>query len=247
MGIEAPGFGPVILEGRHVRLEPLSRSHLAPLTVEGADAAIFQHYPVAYATPAGMRAFLDDALQMREKGTGLPFVIVARSEGKPVGSTRFGNIERNHRRAEIGWTWLAPRHQRTGINTEMKYLMLRHAFETLKLIRVEFKTDALNEQSRRALLRIGAVEEGTFRNHMIAQGGRIRHSVYYSIIDSDWPRVKQHLEQLLCQCHPERSEGPPNRSLAALGMARRSPPPWPARHPRKSCLPWPSSPRWPPA
>lgn len=199
MDVEIAGIGPVTLEGRLVRLEPLSRSHLAPLTVEGADAAIFQHYPVAYATPAGMRAFFDDALQMREKGTGVPFAIVAKSEGKPVGSTRFGNIERNHRRAEIGWTWLAPRHQRTGINTEMKYLMLRHAFETLKLIRVEFKTDSLNEKSRRALLRIDAVEEGTFRNHMITQGGRIRHSVYYSITDGDWPRVKQHLEELMAR------------------------------------------------
>ncbi|MGH8030671.1 MAG: GNAT family N-acetyltransferase [Arenimonas sp.] len=201
MAAEIPSFGPVILEGRHVRLEPLSLSHLAPLTLEGADAAIFQHYPMPYASPAGMRAFFDDALQMREKGTGLPFVVIARSEGKPVGSTRFGNIERKHRRAEIGWTWLAARHQRTGINTEMKYLMLRHAFDTLKLIRIEFKTDSLNEQSRRALVRIGAVEEGTFRNHMITQGGRIRHSVYYSITDGDWPAVKRGLEEMLAKSY----------------------------------------------
>jgi len=201
MAVETPAFEPVILDGRHVRLEPLSKSHLAALTVEGTDAAIFQHYPVAYSSAAGMRAFFDDALQMREKGTGQPFVIIAKSEGKPVGSTRFGNIAREHRRAEIGWTWLAPRAQRTGINTEMKYLMLRHAFETLKLMRVEFKTDSLNEKSRRALLRIGAVEEGIFRNHMITSSGRIRHSVYYSIIDADWPKVKSHLEELMSKAY----------------------------------------------
>jgi len=201
MAAEAPNIVPVTLEGRHVRLEPLSRSHLAALTAEGADAGIFQHYPVTYSSAAGMRAFFDDALQMREKGTGQPFVIIAKSEGKPVGSTRFGNIDRNHRRAEIGWTWLAARHQRSGINTEMKYLMLRHAFETLKLIRVEFKTDSLNEKSRRALLRIGATEEGTFRNHMITQSGRIRHSVYFSVIDADWPKVKSHLEELMAKSY----------------------------------------------
>lgn len=201
MAVEAPNIVPVTLDGRHVRLEPLSKSHLAALTVEGVDAAIFQHYPVTYSSAAGMRAFFDDALQMREKGTGQPFVIIAKSENKPVGSTRFGNIERNHRRAEIGWTWLAARHQRTGINTEMKYLMLRHAFETLKLIRVEFKTDSLNEKSRRALLRIGATEEGTFRNHMITQSGRIRHSVYFSVIDADWPKVKRHLEELMAKSY----------------------------------------------
>jgi len=202
-----PVFAPVILDGRHVRLEPLSKSHLAALTVEGADAAIFQHYPAPYSTPAGMKAFFDDALQMREKGVGLPYAIIAKSEGKAVGSTRFGNIERRHKRAEIGWTWLAQRHQRTAINTEMKYLMLRHAFETLKLIRVEFKTDSLNEKSRLALLRIGAVEEGTFRNHMITQGGRIRHSVFFSIIDSDWPEVKKRLEGLMAKSYA--TESPP--------------------------------------
>lgn len=204
MGVDAPSFGPVTLDGRHVRLEPLSLSHLAPLTVEGADPAISQYFPVGL-SGAGMKAFFDDALQMREKGTGLPFVIIAKSEGKPVGSTRFGAIERRHRRAEIGWTWLAARHQRTGINTEMKYLMLRHAFETVKLIRVEFKTDALNEKSRNALLRIGATEEGTFRNHMITQGGRIRNTVYFSITDGDWPKVRQNLEERMARSYETKS------------------------------------------
>ena len=197
MGIEAPGFGPVTLDGRHVRLEPLSRSHLAPLTVEGADAAIFQHFPAGFSSAEGMRAFFDDALQMREKGTGLPFVIIAKSEGKPVGSTRYGNIDRANRRVEIGWTWLGLKWQRTAANTGAKYLMLRQAFETWNCIRVEFKTDSLNEMSRAALLRIGAKEEGIFRNHMITSTGRFRHSVYYSIIESEWPAVKAHLEEKL--------------------------------------------------
>jgi RimJ/RimL family protein N-acetyltransferase len=202
MAAEAPSLGPVILEGRHVRLEPLSKSHLAALTAESEDVTIFQHFPASFSGAAGMKAFFNDALQMREKGTGLPFVIIAKAEGKPVGSTRFGNFDRRHRRAEIGWTWLAARHQRTGVNTEMKYLMLRHAFETLKLIRVEFKTDSLNQKSRNALKRIGAVEEGIFRNHMITQSGRIRHSVWYSITDGDWPSVKRRFEEVLL-CHPE--------------------------------------------
>jgi N-acetyltransferase len=209
MPVDSPAaFGPVILEGRHVRLEPLSLSHLAPLTAEGADPGISQYFPVGFADGSAMKAFFDDALQMRERGTGLPFVVIAKSEKKPIGSTRFGAIERRHRRAEIGWTWLAARHQRTGVNTEMKYLMLRHAFETLKLIRVEFKTDSLNEKSRNALTRIGAVEEGTFRNHMITQGGRIRHTVYFSVTDSDWPAVKKNLEERMARTYESKTPQP---------------------------------------
>ncbi|MEX1276209.1 MAG: GNAT family protein, partial [Bacteroidota bacterium] len=120
-----------------------------------------------------------------------------RSSGTVVGSTRFANIERTHRRLEIGWTWVARAWQRTPINTEAKYLMLTHAFETLGCIRVELKTDSLNEKSRKAMLRIGAKEEGTLRNHMITQEGRIRHSVYYSITNDEWPGVKRLLEEKL--------------------------------------------------
>lgn len=198
MGVDpGPAFAPVTLAGRHVRLEPLAQSHYEALSAASADPALFRYYPVDYAGATGMKAFFADALSSRDKGTALPFAIVALGEGTAIGSTRFGNIVREHRRAEIGWTWLAPRHQRSGINTEMKYLMLRHAFEALGLMRVEFKTDSLNEKSRAALLRIGATEEGTFRNHMLMPGGRIRHSVYYSVTSDDWPRVKQHLERLM--------------------------------------------------
>jgi RimJ/RimL family protein N-acetyltransferase len=125
------------------------------------------------------------------------FVTVAKAIGRVVGSTSYLNIDRQHRRVEIGGTWTTPAWQRSAINTEAKYLQLRHAFETLGCIRVEFKTDALNSKSRQALARIGATEEGTFRNHMIMPDGRIRHSVYFSITDDEWPRVKAHLEGLL--------------------------------------------------
>jgi RimJ/RimL family protein N-acetyltransferase len=114
-----------------------------------------------------------------------------------VGSTRFGNIDTYNRHVEIGWTWIGKEWQRTYVNTETKYLMLSYAFEELGCIRVEFKTDSLNERSRNAILRIGAIEEGMFRNHMIVQGGRFRHSVYFSIIDSEWPALKARLEEKL--------------------------------------------------
>jgi RimJ/RimL family protein N-acetyltransferase len=127
----------------------------------------------------------------------LPFAIVEKATGRAIGSTRYGNIDRTHHRVEIGWTWVAREWQRTAMNTEAKYLLLRHAFETLGCMRVELKTDSLNERSRAAILRIGAREEGTFRNHMITASGRIRHTVYFSIIDSEWPAVKVHLEARL--------------------------------------------------
>ena len=123
--------------------------------------------------------------------------MIDKASGRIIGSTRYGNIDRVHHRVEIGWTWVARQWQRSAVNTEMKYLLLRHAFETLKCIRVELKTDSLNERSRAAILRIGAREEGTFRNHMITASGRIRHTVYFSILDSEWPDVKTRLERKL--------------------------------------------------
>jgi RimJ/RimL family protein N-acetyltransferase len=127
----------------------------------------------------------------------LPFALIEKSSGRAIGSTRYGNIDRTHYRVEIGWTWVAPAWQRSAVNTEAKYLLLQHAFETLGCIRVELKTDSLNEKSRVAILRIGAREEGTFRNHMITSSGRIRHSVYFSILDSEWPAVKSRLRTML--------------------------------------------------
>jgi RimJ/RimL family protein N-acetyltransferase len=196
-------FQAIELAGRAVRLVPMRAEHLDALTAAGADPEIWKWYSVNGATPETMRAFVDDALEGRRKGTAVPFAVLEAASGAIVGSTRFGAIERRHKPAEIGWTFLAPRCQRTGINTEMKYLMLRHAFEAWGLQRVEFKTDALNDKSRNALRRIGATEEGVLRRHMVTFTGRVRDSVYYSVTDGDWPRVKRHLEQLMNRApHP---------------------------------------------
>ncbi len=212
MGAE---FAAVTLTGRHVRLEPMSLAHLPALTAAGADPEIWKWFSINGATPETMRAFVDDALDGQRKGLAVPFTVFEPAGGAIVGSTRFGNIAQAHRRAEIGWTFLKPDRQRSGINTEMKYLMLRHAFEAWNLMRVEFKTDSFNDKSRNALKRIGAFEEGTLRNHMVTYTGRIRHTVSFSITDGEWPGVKQNLEALMC--HPERSEGSrPERDPSSL-------------------------------
>ncbi len=188
---------PVTLEGRFVKLVPLERGHFDELATIALGHDLFRWYPWPLETEAELRAFLDRCLRWREEGSWLPFVTTDRATGRAVGSTSFLAIDRHHRRLEIGSTWLTPEWQRTACNTEAKYLQLRHAFEDVGCIRVEFKTDSRNERSRAALLRIGAVEEGTFRNHMVCPGPRIRHSVYYSIIDSEWPAVKQRLDSML--------------------------------------------------
>lgn len=188
---------PVVLEGPHVRLEPLREDHLAGLARVGFDEELWRWIPRPVRTREEMAAYIATALREQGQGLSLPFAFVERSTGQLIGSTRYGNIDRTHRRVEIGWTWLAREWQRTAINTEAKYLLLKHAFETLGCIRVELKTDSLNERSRAAILRIGAREEGTFRNHMITASGRIRHTVYFSIVDSEWPSVKARLEAKL--------------------------------------------------
>jgi N-acetyltransferase len=188
---------PVILEGRHVRLEPLALEHAARLAEVGLDADLWTWIPTPVRTPEEMSAYVQTALKEQAAGSALPFALTEKSTGRTVGSTRYGNIDRDHYRVEIGWTWVARQWQRTPINTETKYLLLRHAFETLGCIRVELKTDSLNERSRAAILRIGARQEGIFRNHMITASGRIRHTVYFSIVDSEWPEVKARLEAKL--------------------------------------------------
>ncbi|HEV2705632.1 MAG TPA: GNAT family protein [Pyrinomonadaceae bacterium] len=188
---------PVTLEGRYVRLEPLSLAHADALCEVGLDEDLWRWTTTRLATPAELRAYIETALAEQARGLSLPFATLHQSTGQPIGSTRFGNIDPANRRLEIGWTWVGRNWQRTPVNTEAKYLMLRHAFETLKAIRVEFKTDSLNERSRRAILRIGATEEGTLRNHMITHTGRLRHSVYFSIIESEWPQVRSALEDKL--------------------------------------------------
>ena len=190
-------LAPVVLEGRAVRLEPLSLEHLTELCAVGLDEDLWRWMSAQVGTPGEMRVYIEEALAAQAAGTALPFATIAKAAGRAVGSTRYGNIGQADRRVEIGWTWIGRDWQRTAVNTEAKYLMLRHAFEVLGCIRVELKTDALNERSRQAILRIGAKEEGTLRNHMITASGRIRHTVYYSIIDAEWPAAKAQLEEKL--------------------------------------------------
>lgn len=188
---------PVTLEGRYVRLEPLAKAHLAGLAQVGLDEELWRWIPTPVRTQEEMAAYIETAIQEQERGVSLPFAILEKATGRAIGSTRYGNIDRVHHRVEIGWTWVARDWQRTAMNTEAKYLLLKHAFETLGCMRVELKTDSLNEKSRAAILRIGAKEEGIFRNHMITASGRIRHSAYFSIIDSEWPAVRARLETKL--------------------------------------------------
>lgn len=186
---------PVTLAGREVRLEPLRLTHCEDLCSAGLDEELWRFTVSPLRTPADMQAYIATALQGQTEGNALPFATCLAATGQAIGSTRFGNIDPANHRLEIGWTWIARQWQRTVVNTEAKYLMLRHAFETLGCLRVEFKTDMLNERSRRAILRLGAQEEGILRNHMITSEGRVRHSVYYSILDSEWPAVKRGLEE----------------------------------------------------
>jgi N-acetyltransferase len=188
---------PVTLEGQYVRLEPLTVNHYSQLCEVGIDEDIWRWFPVPVQTPEDLYEFIDSALKDQMKGLALPFATIEKASNRAIGSTRFANIDRSNRRVEIGWTWIGKKWQRTSINTEAKYLMLQHAFETWGCIRVELKTDSLNEQSRKAILRIGAKEEGVFRNHMITSSGRIRHSVYYSVIDTEWSIVKTKLQEKL--------------------------------------------------
>lgn len=188
---------PVILEGRHVRLVPLRREHENAFIQIGLGHDIFRWFPWSVETPAEMRAFVSYLLEQQGKKLAIPFTTIEKASGAIVGSTSFLAIDRPNRRLEIGATWLGVPWQRTACNSEAKLLQLRHCFEELKCIRVEFKTDSLNARSRAALTRIGASEEGTFRNHIICPGGRVRHSVYFSVIDNEWPHVKQRISEAI--------------------------------------------------
>ena len=188
---------PLMLEGSFVRLEPMTPNHHAGLSAVGLDPEIWRYTLAMVRTPEDMRAYMDDALRLQLAGATLPFVTIERSSGRIVGSTRFGNYDAGNRRIEIGWTWIAPPWQRTAINTEAKYLMLSHAFEKLGCVRVELKTDVLNTPSRKAMVRIGAKEEGVLRKHSLVWNGRYRDSIYYSILDDEWAGVKRELERML--------------------------------------------------
>ena len=188
---------PVTLQGTHVRLEPLELRHVAALASVALDPELWRLTVAPIASEADLRTYVQTALRDRDAGLALPFATVDARTGRAIGSTRFANASARDRRVEIGWTWIGRDWQRTAINTEAKYLMLRHAFDTLRCVRVELKTDARNERSRNAILRIGAREEGTLRRHMLVQGGRWRDTVYFSILDHEWPAVREGLEARL--------------------------------------------------
>ena len=189
----------VTLEGSIVRLEPLRTDHLADLALVALEPAIWRWTIARPRDVAGLRAWLETALANAEAGTERPFATVDVASGRAIGSSRFLNIVPEHKRLEIGWTWVGTAFQRSGANREAKLLQLTHAFETLDANRVEFKTHSANERSRAALAGIGATFEGVFRNHMVMPDGTLRHSAYYSVIVDEWPEVKAHLQRLLAR------------------------------------------------
>ena len=193
---EGPSWtDPITLEGRLVRLEPMDRAHLDGLAEVAFDPTLWQWTLARPTDRAGLEEWMEAALWNAESGSELPFVTVERSSGRPIGSSRYLNIVPEHRRLEIGWTWVGTAWQRGGANREAKLLMLQHAFEALGCMRVEFKTDSQNDKARRSLLGIGSTFEGIFRNHMVMPEGRIRHSAYYSVTDEEWPDVKARLTE----------------------------------------------------
>jgi N-acetyltransferase len=189
---------PVVLTGKHVRLEPMTEEHIPGLAEIGVGQPFWDFMLYGNInTVDDMRNWVMDILSRVERGTDLPFVAIHLASGRVAGATRYLNIEPQHRGLEIGGTWYGLEFQRTPVNTECKYLLLRHAFETLGCIRVQLKTDLRNERSQKAIERIGAVKEGVLRNHMILPSGRTRHSVFYSILDTEWPDVKKRLEEMM--------------------------------------------------
>lgn len=191
---------PVTLTGTRVRMEPLNfEHHFSGLLEIGLDPEIWKWTLNVCANRQELREYLEEALRQQSEGSALPFATVSVESGKALGCTRFGNIEPKHRRAEIGWTWVGKPYQRTHVNTEAKYLMLKHAFETWDCRRVELKTNVLNKKSRDAMLRIGCKEEGILRKHAISDTGASRDTVYYSIIDDEWPGVKARLERMMAK------------------------------------------------
>jgi RimJ/RimL family protein N-acetyltransferase len=190
---------PVSLRGSIVSLEPLAPSHAPALARVGLEPELWRLQPRAIQSLVDMHDHVALALAERERGASLPFVILRSGDKGVIGSTRFMDIALPHRRLEIGATWLAPSAQRTGANVEAKLLLLAHAFDTLEMQKVVFKTETLNVQSRTALLALGAVEEGVFRKHLIAESGRARDMVYFSILATEWPGVRSLLQERLAR------------------------------------------------
>jgi RimJ/RimL family protein N-acetyltransferase len=205
---------PVNLEGQRSTLVPLTLAHMDRLCAIGLDPRLWQATTIQIQSREQMSSYIRAALDAQSAGTALPFVIVERNSGQIVGTTRYHSFAPDHRRVEIGFTWIAPPWQRTVINTESKYLLLRHAFEELSCIRVEFKSNAGNEQSRRALLRIGAKEEGTLRSYRISTSGQVFDMTVFSITSAEWPQVRTNLEGQLKRATPTEAEirsDPPHR------------------------------------
>lgn len=189
---------PVTLMGTAVRLEPLGLQHADDIFAAAQDPDIWRYMPSdPSASPAALRAWIAAALDAQAAGGELPFAILDRATGRALGSTRYLNISARDRGLEIGWTWLASPARRTAVNTEGKYLLLRHAFETLRAVRVQLKTDRRNTVSQAAIERLGAVREGILRKHMLVANGYIRDTVMYSVTDDEWPGVKVRLQSML--------------------------------------------------
>jgi len=188
---------PVTLGNRYVRLEPLTPDHVPALARVGLDPALWPWIPAPITSADGMRAYVERALDEQAHGVSLPFAIVDALRDDVVGTTRYAAIDPPNRRLEIGWTWIARDRQRTPINTSAKRLLLGHAFDTLGANRVELKTDVLNQQSRAAILRIGATQEGILRQHVRCVSGRMRDTVYFSVLADEWPAVRHRLDERL--------------------------------------------------
>jgi RimJ/RimL family protein N-acetyltransferase len=191
---------PVTLEGRFVRLEPLDlERHWDGLVAIAMEAALWRFTTAKIRTQGDLNRYLDNALEEQVRGRALPFATIHRESGRVAGCTRFGNLERAHRRVEIGWTWVGVEFQRTAVNTEAKYLMFKHAFEDWGFRRVELKTSSMNEKSKTAMRRLGLVEEGTLRKHMLNDDGGSRDTTYFSVVDDEWPAMKARLEGMLAR------------------------------------------------
>jgi len=189
---------PVVLTGRYVRLEPLSHDHAADLRGAGSDPEIWRYMPCGpFREGAGIEELIADALTQAATGVQVPFAIIDAQGGAAIGSTRYLEIRRKDRALEIGWTWIAPAHQRTPVNTECKLLVLGHAFDTLGAVRMQFKTDARNQRSQAAITRVGARQEGVLRKSLIMSDGFVRDTVYFSIVRQEWPAAKRRLQAML--------------------------------------------------
>jgi len=188
---------PVTLKGKHATLEPLAREHEADLRRAASDGELWRLWYTSVPAPDRTAAYIDAALEIREKLGGMPFVVRENASGEIVGCTRYFHVDAPNRRLEIGYTWYAKRVQRTAINTECKILLLTHAFEALRCIAVEFRTHWFNHASREAIARLGAKQDGVLRNHQLSPDGSYRDTVVFSIIESEWPAVKRHLGYLL--------------------------------------------------